>query len=138
MTGSATEGVFSQEVLAKKCLANGQGAALFFSHTHPLQHTSAVQVLLMVSVIAIEQKAVTSISFCSQKGMELLDPQLRQFSDLPRWVKANAERLEGRKVLMYCTGGVRCERASAMLKSLGPGFQDVCQLKGQPFSAFPF
>ena len=40
--------------------------------------------------------------------MELLDPQLRQFSDLPRWVKDNAERLEGRKVLMYCTGGVRC------------------------------
>lgn len=65
-----------------------------------------------------------------QEGAELLNPQLRQFSELPLWMNANAERLEGRKVLMYCTGGVRCERASALLKGMGPGFQDVSQLEG--------
>lgn len=32
--------------------------------------------------------------------------------------------------MMYCTGGVRCERASALVKSLGPEFQNVSQLKG--------
>ncbi len=68
----------------------------------------------------------------AQEGVELLDPQLRQFSELPQWMRANAQRLEGRKVLMYCTGGVRCERASALLKTMGPGFQDVCQLTGGP------
>ena len=31
---------------------------------------------------------------------------------------------------MYCTGGVRCERASAYLRSKGPAFQDVVQLHG--------
>jgi len=68
----------------------------------------------------------------SQEGVEALDPQLRQFSELPQWMKTNAERLEGRKVLMYCTGGVRCERATALLKIMGPGHQDVCQLQGTP------
>jgi len=72
-----------------------------------------------------------------QEGVELVDPQLRQFSELPLWMKANAERLEGRKVLMYCTGGVRCERASALLKGMGPGYQNVSQLEGSPLPPFP-
>lgn len=59
-----------------------------------------------------------------------MDPQLRQFSELPDWVMANADRLKDKKVMMYCTGGVRCETASAFVKSLGPGFQDVYQLQG--------
>ncbi len=33
---------------------------------------------------------------------------------------------------MYCTGGVRCERASAYLRSKGSAFQDVVQLRGGP------
>lgn len=65
-----------------------------------------------------------------QSRAELLDPQLRQFSELPEWVVANAEQLRNRRVMMYCTGGVRCETASAFVKSLGPEFQDVVQLKG--------
>ncbi len=66
-----------------------------------------------------------------QEGVRSIDPELRQFSDLRAWLEANAhQQLAGRKVLMYCTGGVRCERASAFLRSLGPPFQDVVQLKG--------
>lgn len=68
-----------------------------------------------------------------QEGVRRVDPKLRQFSELRRWLQANAhQQLAGRKVLMYCTGGVRCERASAMLRSLGPPFQDVLQLQGLP------
>lgn len=62
----------------------------------------------------------------------MVRPCLRQFSDLPSWMdSAEAEALlRDRRVLMYCTGGVRCERASAYLRSKGQGFQDVLQLQG--------
>jgi predicted sulfurtransferase len=39
-----------------------------------------------------------------------------------------AETLKDKKVLMYCTGGIRCEKASAMLRKRG--VKDVSQLKG--------
>jgi len=39
-----------------------------------------------------------------------------------------AEALRGKKVLMYCTGGIRCEKASAMLRKRG--VEEVSQLKG--------
>ncbi|KAI3426290.1 hypothetical protein D9Q98_008663 [Chlorella vulgaris] len=73
-------------------------------------------------------------------GVEVLDPRARCFSDTPAWLEANQHRLAGRRILMACTGGVRCERSSAFLMSLGPSFQDVAQLKGgiqRYLEAFP-
>eukprot|EP00873_Tetraselmis_striata_P040551 jgi/Tetstr1/460815/TSEL_000569.t1 len=73
-------------------------------------------------------------------GIALEDPCTRQFSDFPAWADANAERLRGKRVMMYCTGGVRCERASAYLRAKGDGFQDVVQLSGgiqRYLEAFP-
>ena len=43
-------------------------------------------------------------------------PPIRQFSDFPQYVQNNIDVLKGKRVLMYCTGGIRCERASAYLK----------------------
>ncbi|GBG67866.1 hypothetical protein CBR_g985 [Chara braunii] len=68
--------------------------------------------------------------FVPPPGVQFVDPQIRQFSDLPTWLDANEESLRGRRVMMYCTGGVRCERASAYLRSKGKDFQDVVQLRG--------
>ncbi|KAK1360486.1 hypothetical protein POM88_044960 [Heracleum sosnowskyi] len=45
--------------------------------------------------------------------VETLDPEIRQYSDLPSWIDNNSEKLKGNCVLMYCTGGIRCEMASA-------------------------
>ena len=56
------------------------------------------------------------------------DPRIRSFAQLGVWVEQNAEQLRGRSVLMYCTGGVRCEKAAAFLKA--QGVDDVCQLEG--------
>eukprot|EP00752_Nemacystus_decipiens_P009767 g8723.t1 len=58
----------------------------------------------------------TSIGHFSAEGVERLDPKTRQFSELPKWVDENVERLRGKRVLMYCTGGVRCEMASALIR----------------------
>ena len=60
----------------------------------------------------------------------MLQPRIRTFSELPGWLAANRQRLAHKRVLMYCTGGVRCERASAYVRSLGDAFQDVHQLEG--------
>lgn len=73
-------------------------------------------------------------------GVITLDPGIRRFSDLPAWLDRNEHLLEDRKIMMYCTGGVRCERASAYLKDKGDGFQNVVQLHGgiqRYLEAFP-
>ncbi|GLT88434.1 hypothetical protein SLE2022_064610 [Rubroshorea leprosula] len=62
--------------------------------------------------------------------VEMLDPGIRQYSDLPSWIDDNAEQLKGKNVLMYCTGGIRCEMASAYIRSKGAGFENVFQLFG--------
>uniref|UniRef100_A0AAY4CWR9 Thiosulfate sulfurtransferase/rhodanese-like domain-containing protein 2 n=1 Tax=Denticeps clupeoides TaxID=299321 RepID=A0AAY4CWR9_9TELE len=58
-----------------------------------------------------------------------LAPDIRKFSYFPDYVDQNLELFRGKRVLMYCTGGVRCERGSAYLCS-----KEVCkevyQLKG--------
>ena len=53
-------------------------------------------------------------------GAKFLDPKVRNSHEIPRWLNApeTRERLAGKRVLMYCTGGIRCERASALLSEL--------------------
>jgi len=53
-------------------------------------------------------------------GAELIDPKLRNSHEFPRWLNMpeTQEKLKGKKVLMYCTGGIRCERASALLDQM--------------------
>lgn len=55
-------------------------------------------------------------------------PDIRTFRELPDWVKENKEKFEGKKILTYCTGGIRCEKFSGWL--VREGFEDVGQLEG--------
>jgi UPF0176 protein len=57
-----------------------------------------------------------------------MDPATKSFREFPGWAEANREMLEGRKVAMFCTGGIRCEKATAYVRSLG--LEDVYHLKG--------
>lgn len=52
---------------------------------------------------------------------------IENFRDFPEKVK-ELEHLKGKKILTYCTGGIKCEKASAFL--LEQGFEDVYQLHG--------
>ena len=61
-----------------------------------------------------------------------IDPHIARFADLPQWV-ANAAALQptgGRKpkVAMFCTGGIRCEKSTALLRS--QGYEEVYHLEG--------
>jgi UPF0176 protein len=57
-----------------------------------------------------------------------LDPGTASFREFPAWVERHKAELEGKKVAMFCTGGIRCEKATAYVKSLG--IEEVFHLKG--------
>lgn len=55
-------------------------------------------------------------------------PPLESFRDFPAWILAHRKELEGKRILTYCTGGVRCEKLSAWM--IQEGFEEVFQLDG--------
>lgn len=58
-----------------------------------------------------------------------IKPDITNFRDFPAYVDQHLDEIKDKQVLMYCTGGVRCERASAYIKSKGVA-QEVYQIKG--------
>lgn len=58
-----------------------------------------------------------------------INPHTRQFREFPQWVANQEELLRQKpKVAMFCTGGIRCEKSTALLKSMG--FENVFHLQG--------
>ncbi|MBT4060323.1 MAG: rhodanese domain-containing protein [Euryarchaeota archaeon] len=57
-----------------------------------------------------------------------VDLNIKTFRQFPNAIKELPDELKGTPVVMYCTGGVRCEKASVVL--LEEGFEDVRQLEG--------
>jgi len=57
-----------------------------------------------------------------------INPGTESFRAFPAWLEANRDRLEGRRIAMFCTGGIRCEKATAHMRA--HGFDDVHQLDG--------
>ncbi len=57
-----------------------------------------------------------------------IDPETKCFGEFPDWWKRNHNRFAGKKVAMFCTGGIRCEKATNYL--IGQGVEDVFHLKG--------
>jgi len=56
-----------------------------------------------------------------------VNPEVNNFRDFPDYVRANREAWQGKKVAMYCTGGIRCEKTSSWLLDDGLA---VYQLEG--------
>jgi len=57
-----------------------------------------------------------------------VDPGTRSFGDFPAWAERSLDPARHRKIAMFCTGGIRCEKASAYL--LAHGFSEVYHLEG--------
>jgi len=57
-----------------------------------------------------------------------LIPNTRHFVHFPEFVEKNRDALKGKTIAMYCTGGIRCEKASSYM--LAQGFDRVYHLKG--------
>jgi len=57
-----------------------------------------------------------------------INPGTRSFTQFPEWIASSPEFASKPRIAMFCTGGIRCEKASAYLKD--QGFDDVYQLDG--------
>ena len=57
-----------------------------------------------------------------------IDPETKSFGEFPDWWQENKDRFEGKRVAMFCTGGIRCEKSTNYL--IGQGVEDVYHLKG--------
>lgn len=57
-----------------------------------------------------------------------IDPQIKTFTEFKNFVSEKLDPARHKKVAMYCTGGIRCEKASAYM--LAQGFEEVYHLKG--------
>jgi UPF0176 protein len=57
-----------------------------------------------------------------------VDPDIRSFRAFPEWWEKNRAQFQGKRVAMFCTGGIRCEKSTNFL--LGQGVNEVFHLKG--------
>ncbi len=57
-------------------------------------------------------------------------PEIRNFRELPQWVRDNKEKFMDKRVVVYCTGGVRCEKFSGWM--VREGYKDVGQSERTP------
>lgn len=57
-----------------------------------------------------------------------INPKIEKFSDLPKFVAENLDPNRHKRVAMFCTGGIRCEKFAPLLKEMG--FEEVYQLEG--------
>ncbi len=57
-----------------------------------------------------------------------INPKTTTFREFPRYIRENLDPEKHKKVAMFCTGGIRCEKATAYMKELG--FDEVYHLKG--------
>lgn len=79
-------------------------------------------------VILIDTRNKFEIKIGSFKNA--LDPRTTSFRDFPEWVKKfKQDKMNtNKKIAMYCTGGIRCEKASSLMKE--EGFNEVYHLQG--------
>ncbi|MBL1294090.1 MAG: rhodanese-related sulfurtransferase [Thiotrichales bacterium] len=62
------------------------------------------------------------------KFINAVDPHTDTFRQFPKYVKENVDKDKYKKIAMYCTGGIRCEKASSYM--LSKGFDEVYHLEG--------
>ena len=77
-------------------------------------------------VVVIDTRNCYEVAIGSFPGA--VDPDTRSFREFPTYVLACLDPAKHKKVAMYCTGGIRCEKASAYM--LENGFEQVFQLQG--------
>ncbi len=84
------------------------------------------QIISDPDVILIDTRNDYEVSIGAFRGA--INPQTQNFREFPAWVEENLADQKKRKVAMYCTGGIRCEKASSYM--LSAGFDEVYHLKG--------
>jgi UPF0176 protein len=77
-------------------------------------------------VLVIDTRNAFEVAAGSFAGA--IDPGTTSFGEFPAFVRQKLGNAKHRKIALFCTGGIRCEKATSFL--LGEGFSDVCHLNG--------
>ncbi|MDU8942472.1 oxygen-dependent tRNA uridine(34) hydroxylase TrhO [Ovoidimarina sediminis] len=77
-------------------------------------------------VVTIDTRNDYEVAIGSFTGA--VDPETRSFTEFPAWWRKNRDRFEGKRIAMFCTGGIRCEKSTSFLA--GEGVEEVFHLKG--------
>lgn len=77
-------------------------------------------------VVTIDTRNSYEVALGRFKGAE--NPQTKTFREFPEYAQQTLDPEKHKKIAMYCTGGIRCEKSTAYLKSLG--FEEVYHLQG--------
>ncbi|MGL5944077.1 MAG: rhodanese-related sulfurtransferase [Waterburya sp.] len=84
------------------------------------------QVISNPEVVLIDTRNDYEVEIGSFQGAK--NPKTESFREFPEYVAQNLDPTKHPKVAMFCTGGIRCEKASSYL--LSQGFKEVYHLKG--------
>jgi UPF0176 protein len=77
-------------------------------------------------VVLIDTRNDYEVGIGTFKGA--IDPHTESFGQFPDYVRQNLGNQKHKKIAMFCTGGIRCEKASSFM--LNEGFENVFHLKG--------
>lgn len=77
-------------------------------------------------VVLVDTRNDYEVEIGTFKGA--VDPKTDNFREFPEFVEQNLDPNKHKKVAMFCTGGIRCEKATAYM--LNQGFENVYHLKG--------
>ena len=77
-------------------------------------------------VVLLDTRNDYEVAIGTFKGA--VDPSTESFREFPGYVRENYDPSKHKKVAMFCTGGIRCEKASAFM--LKEGFEEVYHLEG--------
>lgn len=84
------------------------------------------QLLADPDVVVIDVRNDYEVAIGTFKGA--INPNTKRFSELPGWLKEQTALEKKPKVAMFCTGGIRCEKSTALLRH--KGFDEVYHLQG--------
>lgn len=82
--------------------------------------------ILDPDVVVIDTRNDYEVAIGTFRGA--VNPGTRTFREFPAWWRANAHRFAGKRVAMFCTGGIRCEKSTNWL--ISQGLNEVCHLQG--------
>jgi UPF0176 protein len=77
-------------------------------------------------VVLIDTRNAYEVRIGTFKGA--VNPHTESFSEFPGFVREHLKASKSKKIAMFCTGGIRCEKASSFMKH--EGFENVYHLKG--------
>jgi UPF0176 protein len=113
-----------KEIVALKC------SEIDLNITKPGEYLNSTEWDALIArddVMLIDTRNNFEYAYGTFKGA--INPNTKSFAELPQWLEKNLDYTKkDQKIAMFCTGGIRCEKSTAYLKSIG--FTQVYHIKG--------